>query len=250
MRLQLPTLVGRIERRLLVNFRADPSAVANILPAPFTPQVVRGSAIVGICIIRLADARPAGTPARMGITAEHVAHRIAVNLPAEPAATGVFIPRRDTSSPLVAAIGSHFFSGGLRRARCEVVEHGGHYSFALESADKLTNVVVEGGVTDQLPRTSVFAGLNESSLFFQKGAVGYSAGAKTCQFDGVLLETERWEVRSLAVTRIRSAYFDDPLRFPPGSVEFDHALVMRDIDSRWTALPTLVRQPAPRVPAA
>lgn len=247
----MPDLVGRIERRLLINFRADPTVVESILPAQFSPQIVDGASIVGICIIRLAGARAAGMPARVGITAEHVAHRIAVNLPeglGRP--TGVFIPRRDTSSSLVSLIGSRVFSGGLHRARCIVTEAGGHYHAELTSYDHRTDVLVDGELTDSLPATSIFADLSESSTFFQNGALGFSSGATVGRFDGVVLRTDRWEVRPLAVSEVRSSFFDDRTLFPAGAVQFDHALVMTDIESRWTMLPPLVDQGCAVVAAA
>ena len=250
MKLQMPDLVGRIERRLLINFRADPTVVQSILPAPFRPQVVDGASIVGICIIRLGGARAAGMPARIGITAEHVAHRIAVNLPEGHNASGVFIPRRDTSSPMVSFVGSRFFSGGLYRARCLVAEAGGRYQAELTSQDHRTDVFVDGELTDRLPATSAFADLSESSAFFQNGSMGYSTGATAGRFDGVLLQTDRWDVRPLAIRTVRSSFFEDRTLFPTGSVEFDHALVMTDIESRWTVLPPLVDQNGPVIAAA
>ncbi len=38
---------------------------------------------------------------------------------------------------------------------------------------------------------------------------------------------------------MRSGYFGDVTRFPPGSVEFDSAFVMRDIESAWYPVPRL-----------
>jgi hypothetical protein len=35
------------------------------------------------------------------------------------------------------------------------------------------------------------------------------------------------------VTHVHSSYFEDELRFPAGSILFDHALVMRDIQHEW-----------------
>lgn len=38
---------------------------------------------------------------------------------------------------------------------------------------------------------------------------------------------------SLGVHRVRSAYYDDPAIFPAGSIELDHALLMREIHREW-----------------
>lgn len=99
-----PPLRATMERRILVNYRVDPDVLAAVLPAPFRPALVNGQGVAGICLIRLGDIRPAGLPAAMGLTSENAAHRIGVqwDTPHGPV-TGVFVPRRDTSSRLAAA---------------------------------------------------------------------------------------------------------------------------------------------------
>jgi hypothetical protein len=42
-----------------------------------------------------------------------------------------------------------------------------------------------------------------------------------------------WRVRALSITDVHSSFFADQHRFPKGSIEFDHALVMRDIAHEW-----------------
>lgn len=41
--MRLPTVAGTIERRLLINYRVDPDAVATLLPAPFRPRFTADS---------------------------------------------------------------------------------------------------------------------------------------------------------------------------------------------------------------
>jgi hypothetical protein len=57
--------------------------------------------------------------------------------------------------------------------------------------------------------------------------------------DGLVLETNQWRVEALAVTEVSSSYFADDSIFPKGSVEFDHALIMRNIEHQWHAAPEL-----------
>ncbi len=47
----------------------------------------------------------------------------------------------------------------------------------------------------------------------------------------------------LEVDDVYSSYFGDPDRFPKGSVEFDCALVMRNIPHQWRTAPELYAQP-------
>lgn len=72
--LRRPTMCSTIDRRLLVNWRADPAAVAPLLPAGFAPQLVDGHAVVGVCVIRLRHLRPSGAPRPVGIGSEDAAH--------------------------------------------------------------------------------------------------------------------------------------------------------------------------------
>jgi hypothetical protein len=39
--------------------------------------------------------------------------------------------------------------------------------------------------------------------------------------------------RITEVRRVYSSYFSDAERFPQGSIEFDHALIMRNVAHEW-----------------
>jgi len=53
------------------------------------------------------------------------------------------------------------------------------------------------------------------------------------RLDGVELKTKTWKVEPLAIEELYSSYFSDEQRFPRGSVDFDCALVMRNIAHEW-----------------
>src|SRR4029079_9816168 len=61
--MRLNSLTGVVERRLLVNYRVDADAAARLLPVPLRPQLVRGWAVAGICLLRLGSTRPRWSPA-------------------------------------------------------------------------------------------------------------------------------------------------------------------------------------------
>jgi len=42
------------------------------------------------------------------------------------------------------------------------------------------------------------------------------------------------------VERVESSFFEDKSRFPPGTVKFDCALLMRDIEHEWHSREPLV----------
>ncbi len=233
--MRIPVIKGIIKRRLLVNFRADPAVVQRLLPQPFRPKLHRGHSLVGICLIRMEQIRPAGVPAALGLSSENAAHRIAVEWTDAAAVQreGVFIPRRDTGSFLNRVAGGRVFPGEHHPARFQVVDNGGRIEFSMQSREGSVAVRVVGDDADSLPASSCFRSLVEASAFFEGGSLGYSVTRDGNRLDGLLLRTIDWRIRALAITDVRSSYFADGQRFPAGSIEFDHALVMRDIVHEW-----------------
>lgn len=233
--MRIPVLKGTIKRRLLINFQVDPAAIRRLLPAPFRPKLYRGHAIAGICLIRLENIRPAGLPALVGISSENAAHRIAVEWTDGSGISreGVFIPRRDTGSRLNRLAGGRLFPGEHHRASFTVSDDGHHIDFAMQSDDQQVSVRVVGHAADTLPPTSCFDSLLEASAFFEGGCLGYSVTGDASRLDGLLLRTLAWRLEALAVTEAHSSYFEDRSRFAAGAVQFDHALVMRDIPHEW-----------------
>jgi hypothetical protein len=240
MNARLAHLGATVERRILVNFRADPDAVRRLLPEPFTPQIVGGVSMVGMCLIRLGGVRPPGVPRALGLSSEHVAHRIAVVVRnGSSESLGVYIPRRDTDSRIAAAASRFFFSAPVHLADFTVHEDGEDIRIAVSSRDGAVDIAVDGRSGSCLPATSVFPGADAASQFFRTASAGYSDGATPGRYDGVRLAIPAWSVRAFDVREARSSLFADPALFPPGSVEFDSALLMQRLESAWEALPPL-----------
>lgn len=238
--MRLPAISGIIDRRILANFRIDPECMAAALPKPFRPQLFGDFAIGGICLIRLKRVRPKFLPIPWGIGSENAAHRIAVEWDANGKTEhGVYIPRRDTNSRLNSWAGGTIFPGIHHHARFTVVENDEHFSVTMHSDDGTANVHVSGTVVRALPETSIFASLEDASDFFEQGSLGYSDTKTNGKYDGLELQCTNWDVAPLNVDSIQSSYFEDASRFPNGSVEFDCALLMRDIIHEWHGRPDL-----------
>ena len=232
--LKLPTIRGLIERRILANYRIDPDVMQANLPLPFRPKLVNGYGLGGICLIRLRAIRPRFFPFPWGIGSENAAHRFAVEWDADGKQhQGVYIPRRDTSSWLNALAGGRIFPGEHHRASFMVNETAEYLSVNLKSNDGKTRVSVAGSVCTKFPESSVFESLTAASNFFQAGSLGYSATNTNGRYDGMELICHQWKVKSLQVDRIESSFFEDRSRFPSGSVVFDCALLMRQIEHEW-----------------
>lgn len=244
---RIPTIRGTIDRRILANFRVDPSFLASILPAPFRPQTVAGFGIAGICLIQLKHIRPKGIPAGLGISSENAAHRIAVEWDAGgELRSGVYIPRRDTSSMLNAWAGGRIFPGVHNRASFDVHESETNFRIEMNSLDESAHVLVDGQIATSLAPNSVFASVAEASQFFAAGSLGYSPAGGQREFDGLELRTFDWRVEPLQVTHVESTFFDDRDVFPSGTVEFDNALLMRGIEHEWRSRESLCCEPEQR----
>jgi hypothetical protein len=234
--MRVPRVRGVIDRRILVNFRVDPEVVQLQLPPPFKPMIHRESAIAGICLIRLKQIRPVGTPAWFGIGSENAAHRIAVVWPdGDELRCGVYIPRRDTSSRLNVLLGGRVFPGVHHHAEFEVEESAKRFNIRMRSDDGNAHLSFDGSVATDLPGQSTFENVEAASRFFEKGSLGYSATAHPGHFHGLELRSHRWSVQPLEVHAVTSGFFENQDKFPSGTVQFDSALLMRGIEHEWVA---------------
>jgi hypothetical protein len=226
-----------IDRRLLLNYRVDPELVAAQLPAGFRPQVISGWAVAGVCLIRLVHTRPSRLPARIGLRSENVAHRFAVEWDedGEPLA-GVYIPRRDTNSSVVAVAGGSIFPGLHHRSRFSVVERAGEIQISVDSFDGEVHLGVDAHPADRLD-SRLFDSVEDAMGFFKRGSVGWSLSSSG-PLDQVRLMSDRWTAKPVTVTRVASSLFDDPGQFPPDRCHFDSTLLMENLEATWIGRPS------------
>jgi hypothetical protein len=239
--MKLPSVEGIIRRRVLVNYRVVPAVLERLLPSTFRPKLHGEFAIAGICLIRLEQIRPKGLPTFLGASSENAAHRIAVLWEDEQGKTqeGVYVPRRDTNSRLNYLAGGRLFPGEQHAARFQVKDDGKEIDLTMRSDDGEVAVEVRGATAERVPDNSGFRTLEEASGFFEPGSLGYSATTKGARLDGMRLKTATWKVEPLDVKHVHSSYFADETKFPKGSVNFDCALIMRNIEHEWHSAPDL-----------
>lgn len=232
--MRLPVIQGIIRRRILANFRVDPETMQREIPARFRPKLQNGLAVAGVCLIRLEHIRPRSMPEIIGLNSENAAHRVAVTWEEDGLVReGVFISRRDTGSQIAHLAGGRIFPGEHHHASFSVTESESDISLAMKSDDAAVALEIAGSVAHEMPALSVFASVAEASAFFERGSVGYSVTSDPARLDGLKLETKEWRVEPLEVKRIYSSYFSDETKFPKGTIEFDHALIMRNVEHEW-----------------
>ncbi|MDB6023631.1 MAG: hypothetical protein JWQ04_3488 [Pedosphaera sp.] len=233
--MKLSNISGIIRRRILVNYRVVPEVIQPLLPPKFRPKLHGDFAIAGICLIRLEQVRPKGIPGFLGTSSENAAHRIAVvwNDEQGKPQEGVFVPRRDTDSRLNQMAGGRLFPGEQHAAKFKVTDDGDRIDLEMNSQDESVTIQVRGRKSDKLNPESGFKNAAAASAFFEPGALGYSATQKGDKLEGVRLQITQWKVEPLQVEHLHTSFFADKAKFPSGSVFFDCALVMRDIEHEW-----------------
>ncbi|NYE93921.1 hypothetical protein FHU41_000142 [Psychromicrobium silvestre] len=224
------SLESIVERRLLINYRLDPALARRLLPSPFRPQLVRGEAVAGICLIRLGSLRPTGLPQRIGWRAENSAHRIAVEWDGQAGPeSGVFILQRHSGSWLPVLAGGRLFPGVHQHANFKVSEKDSHFKVQMSSRQaRIKTEVALGGTW----RSELFSSPEEASQFFQQGCTGWSPARQTGRFEDMKLQTDRWRTEPGEVLELRSSFFE---ALPTAAVALDSALVMRHVPVSWSA---------------
>lgn len=231
--MKLPIITGIIDRRILVNFRIDRDAISQFLPEPFEPVLHEGYGIGGICLIRFKDLRPNGMPSAIGVSSENGAHRFAVKWVENGIEKeGVYIARRDSSSRLNNILGGRIFPGVQSFSDIESKEENGNYKITISNPDGLF-LHVDADTSETIPKESIFKDIPSVSKFFEKGSVGYSPKRIPGEYEGMQLNTYKWEIIPMHVNNVRSTFFEDGKIFPKGSVVFDNALLMKNIEHEW-----------------
>lgn len=230
--MKVDTIAGVIDHRILLNYRVDPRVLAERLPSPLEPKVVKGWGIAGICQVSVSRMRPRGLPAATGLHSHNAAHRIAVF---HRGRAGVYVPRRDTNSHLNQLVGGRLFPGLYTLSNFSVEVDGNTYVVEITDDAGHRLMAVEGRVDQRVQSGSVFSSLDEGSAFFRAGDTGWSPGKTPGVLDTIELWTREWHMEPLTVTSQYSSFFSDASLFPEGSVEFDSAFIMRGLEHEWRA---------------
>jgi hypothetical protein len=84
----------------------------------------------------------------------------------------------------------------------------------------------------------------------EEGALGYSPSTRQNWLESIELRKRNRNIVPLAIDLVESSFFEDRDLFPPGTIEFDSALLMRNIDHSWHAGGTMRCVTAPESPAS
>lgn len=111
------------------------------------------------------------------------------------------------------------------------METDGRYELEMTNGAHDVDVRVDARETDRFPPDSVFPDLQAASDFHECGSLGYSPSPDGDCLEGVELATDEWRVEPLDVEGVHASFFERELSAE--SVEFDNALLMRDVGHEW-----------------
>ncbi|WNJ16071.1 DUF2071 domain-containing protein [Pontibacter sp. G13] len=241
--MQISAVEGWMERRLMIHYRVDAGVLKAMLPAPFRPRLVDGYGIAGVDLIRQRQMRIKGFPRKVGMNSDLALHRFSVEWSEMGRTrTGVYIPRRETSLPIHVIAGGRLYPGIYHLAKFRSREKNGKYAIKM-SGNSDTSVAIQAKVSDYFPFESVFREVEYASTFFRKEAIGYTPRYQLSIFDGLRLHMPRWQVTPMHVSQVKVSFFENPAIFPPGSIYFDHALLVENVEYEWRRVDQLI---APR----
>jgi hypothetical protein len=224
----LATLRAQVRRRLLITYRVDPDVARRLVPEPFRPQLVDGSAVAGVCMIGLRAIRPGWLRPHVGFRSENIAHRIAVEWSEHgETRTGVYILERHSSSVLPVLAGGRLFPGVQKRGRVDLDESDSRFRVQMSAPGTHVAVDVElGGAWT----STLFPTVDAASAFYEHGSVGWSPRRNGAGVEPLQLTSREWAVEPAHAISVRSSFFD---ALPAGSAVLDSVVAMRDLPFVW-----------------
>jgi hypothetical protein len=232
--MRAPALRGRIDRRISVFYRLDPMAARELLPAPLRPRLVRGWALGGVCILRLARMRPRMLPIPLGLASELAWHRIAVEWEEDGRPMhGHYLLRSETDSRLAPFPGARLVPSPDDCTRIEVRSSDAALTARVESGDGTTDLDLAASLGGWRS-DALFKSANAARASIASGHVVWD-GDEQGELEGVELRSTGGTAQGLEVVRLASTWFDDRARFSLGTATLDCAIVVRDADHEWHA---------------
>jgi hypothetical protein len=151
------------------------------------------------------------------------------------------VVRRDTGQRLSRWAGGRMFPGVHGHAQFVVREDHERLDVRYRTDDGVEVGIAVSPLTAWA--STLFDSPDDASHFFETGSCGFSLDHHGC-LEGIQMRADQWTAAPVSV-EASSSWFEDPGRFPPGSIRPDAALLMRDLPVVWTRI-----QPPAALPVA
>ncbi|GDY21985.1 hypothetical protein LBMAG56_33320 [Verrucomicrobiota bacterium] len=231
------TMTGRLAECVLLAYRTPAASVRALVPAGLELVTHGDWAFWNIVVCRVADMRPAGLPAWLGISYSHVAYRLYARARTADGANveGLYFLRSEADNALIAGAGNWFSDFRFHRAAIDLQ--------ATDSAVDLRVISRNGRKGDaslsarempapELAPGSCFDTAAEAAAFLKYRPLGLAVDARsaTLKLAEVFRHEQQWQERPLQVTAARWQFLAS---LGQHDAQLEWASRVAPIDYRW-----------------
>jgi hypothetical protein len=228
------SITAQLTERFIFNFRLDPEALAEMLPASWIePQVVNGWSVMSYCILALDRVTLAPLPGLLSRKTISCAHRCGVvDVSGDHTEPAVYVFDRSTDLPLITRLARLIFGSSMPRIYASL-GHGCEGEVDIQvlhmNMRRLFAATVEP--LDHSFESEVFGSLEECSTFIRRGVASYAP----CPLADLLARVDLHK-EDAGYEPLRAIVEFDGLdaAWPDAKMEFDCAVRTAGGKYRWT----------------
>ncbi|GAA3293694.1 hypothetical protein Dvina_19565 [Dactylosporangium vinaceum] len=171
---QLPSVRALVNERIIFNYRLPADYLKRLLPVAWlTPQLVDGSAVASVCVLRLSRVTAGPFPSVLGVHSVSSARRYGVLDERSGGSPAVFVSERTTNS----ALGSLFTAAGFSAQHDYLpaaIGDDGESILVTLGNDRFTGRAVPASLWS----SSLFPELEDFSTFLAEGVRSYGTSRR------------------------------------------------------------------------
>lgn len=231
------TMTGRLAECVLLAYRTPAASVRALLPAGLQLVTHGDWAFWNIVVCRVADMRPAGLPAWLGISYSHVAYRLYARARTADGSNvdGLHFLRSDADNPLIAGAGNWFSDFRFHRAAIGLEATDSAVELRVASrTDRRGDASLSARETPvaELAPGSCFNTVAEASAFLKYRPLGLAVDARsaTLKLAEVFRDEQQWREHPLRVTAAHWQFLED---LGQHDAKLECATRVAAIDYRW-----------------
>ena len=236
---------GRLSECVLLSYRTPARSVRRLVPKGLELETRDGWAFWNVVACRVEGMRPAGVPARLGVSYNHVAYRLHVKARTADGQTlrGLYFVRSDAGSRLVGGFGNaltrfrfHPAEVELSRAQrdgAEVLTVAVTGPDADAANDAVARIAVGAGVAPAEPRAgSPFASTADAEQFLKYCPLGIAPDLDGRYFElaEVVRDESKWREHPV---RVIEAHWSFLRRLGQDELHLERATRVEPLDYRW-----------------
>jgi hypothetical protein len=244
------TMNGRLSECLLLSYRTPASSVRQLIPRGLDLVTRDRWAFWNVVACHVEHMRPAGVPACLGISYNHVAYRLHVRARTLAGDTlrGLYFVRSDADSALVGHFGNlltdfHFHSADVELSHAAHGGAGDVLTIAVQgsnagddagaNADALVRIATSSGIAPAAPAAgSPFATAAEADQFLKYCPLGLSVDldGRYLQLAEVVRDESAWRERPVRILEAHWKFFE---QLGQDDLHLERATRVDPLEYRW-----------------